>query len=42
MSLHDRRLHAVRPALADARLAGQVEAERFVTGRPARITAAVA
>ena len=42
MSQHDRRLHAARPDLADARLAGEVEAERFVTGRPARIAAAVA
>ncbi|MFD0917037.1 NlpC/P60 family protein [Pseudahrensia aquimaris] len=35
----DRRLNAYRPDLADARLQGQVEAERFVEGRPARIAA---
>lgn len=37
MSLHDRRLHAFRPDLADARLHGKVNADRFVEGRPARI-----
>lgn len=31
----DRRLNAFRPDLADARLAGQVDAERFVEGVPA-------
>jgi len=38
----DKRLHAFRPDLADERLRGQVEATRFVAGRPARITAPVA
>lgn len=38
----DTRLHAFRPDLSDARLKGQVEAERFVAGRPARIGAPVA
>lgn len=38
----DARLHAFRPDLADARLKGEVEADHFVAGRPARITAAVA
>lgn len=33
----DRRLHAFRPDLADARLRGRVEAENFVAGRPARV-----
>jgi len=33
MSKPDPRLHAFRPDLADARLEGRVEAERFVTGR---------
>ena len=33
----DPRLHAHRPDLADARLAGQVEAERFVEGTPGQI-----
>jgi len=37
MSLHDHRLHAFRPDLADVRLHGQVRAERFVAGRPARV-----
>ena len=37
MTAHDRRLHAFRPDLADVRLQGQVDAERFVAGRPARI-----
>ena len=36
------RLHAFRPDLADARLKGEVAAERFVAGRPARIAAPVA
>ncbi|HMB47442.1 MAG TPA: NlpC/P60 family protein [Afifellaceae bacterium] len=39
MNKLDRRIHAYRPDLADARLEGQVEAERFVTGTPARIVA---
>ena len=33
----DRRCHAFRPDLADARLQGRVEAARFVTGQPHRI-----
>ena len=42
MTVHDKRLHAFRPDLADARLEGEVAAERFVAGRPARIAAPVA
>ena len=42
MSAHDPRLNAVRRDLADARLEGLAEAERFVAGRPARIAAPVA
>ena len=42
MTVRDKRLHAFRPDLADARLRGEVAAERFVTGRPARIAASVA
>lgn len=42
MTAHDRRLNAIRPDLADARLSGEVTAERFVAGRPARIVAPVA
>jgi len=42
LTARDARLHAFRPDLADARLKGQVSAERFVTGRPARIAASVA
>lgn len=37
----DRRLNAYRPDLADARLKGQVEAQRFVAGRVARVAAPV-
>lgn len=37
----DRRLHAFRPDLADARLEGRVAAERFVEGRPACVAAPV-
>ena len=37
MTAHDKRLHAFRPDLADARLKGEVTADRFVTGKPARI-----
>ena len=37
----DRRLHAFRPDLADVSLQGKVEAERFVAGKPARISSAV-
>jgi len=39
MNKLDRRIHAYRPDLADQRLEGQVEAEHFVTGTPARIVA---
>ncbi len=39
MTIHDRRLTAARPDLADIRLKGQVEAGSFVAGRPARIAA---
>ena len=38
----DRRLHAFRPDLADKRLEGKVEAERFVDARPAVIAVPVA
>lgn len=38
----DPRLNAFRQDLADARLQGKVEAKRFVTGRPARVSASVA
>lgn len=41
MTARDARLHAFRSDLADARLKGKVSADRFVTGRPARITASV-
>lgn len=42
MTAHDARLHAFRTDLADVRLKGEVEAERFVTGRPAQIATSVA
>src|SRR6187551_2149963 len=42
MSARDARLHAFRSDLADARLKGEVAADRFVAGRSARITAPVA
>ncbi|TPJ16521.1 NlpC/P60 family protein [Mesorhizobium sp. B2-7-3] len=42
MTAHDARLHAFRSDLADSRLIGEVTAERFVAGRPARISASVA
>ncbi len=42
MTAHDARLHAFRADLADARLQGEVSAERFVSGRPARIAVPVA
>lgn len=42
MTAHDPRLAAFRPDLADLRLQGQVEAGRFVEGRPARIGVSVA
>ncbi|CAD7029636.1 peptidoglycan endopeptidase [Pseudorhizobium endolithicum] len=38
----DRRLHAFRPDLADVRLQGQVNADRFVAGEPARVAVPVA
>ncbi|SKA21647.1 NlpC/P60 family protein [Consotaella salsifontis] len=37
----DHRLNAFRPDLADARLKGRVEADRFVEGMPARVSAPV-
>ena len=39
MTARDARLHAFRSDLADARLKGEVVADRFVAGRPARISA---
>ena len=42
MTARDPRLHAYRPDLADERLRGEVDAARFVSGRPARIAVAVA
>jgi cell wall-associated NlpC family hydrolase len=42
LTARDARLHAFRPDLADDRLRGEVAAERFVAGQPARIVAAVA
>ena len=42
MSAPDRRLNAFRPDLADARLKGVVQAERFAEGRPAVVAAPVA
>ncbi|MER8432376.1 NlpC/P60 family protein [Mesorhizobium caraganae] len=42
MTARDARLHAFRSDLADARLKGEVSADRFVAGRPARIEASVA
>ena len=42
LTARDARLHAFRSDLADSRLKGEVAADRFVTGRPARITASVA
>ncbi|ESY94758.1 NlpC/P60 family protein [Mesorhizobium sp. LNHC209A00] len=42
MTARDARLHAFRSDLADARLKGEVTADRFVAGRPARIAASVA
>lgn len=41
MNILDKRLHAFRNDLADERLQGQVAAERFVPGRPARIAVPV-
>ncbi|RST87488.1 peptidase P60 [Aquibium carbonis] len=37
MTSLDKRLHAYRPDLADARLKGRVDAERFVDGKPMRV-----
>jgi len=42
LTVHDARLHAFRSDLADARLKGEVAADRFVAGRQARISASVA
>jgi cell wall-associated NlpC family hydrolase len=42
LTAYDKRLHAFRPDLADARLKGEVSADRFVAGTPARIVAPVA
>lgn len=42
MTVRDHRLHAFRPDLADRRLEGEVEATRFVAGRPMRICVPVA
>jgi cell wall-associated NlpC family hydrolase len=42
LTARDARLHAFRPDLADIRLRGEVPAERFVAGQPARIAVAVA
>jgi len=42
LTVRDRRLHAFRTDLADKRLEGEVDAARFVTGRPARIAVPVA
>ncbi len=33
----DRRLNVIRPDLADAKLEGRVQAERFITGEPAQV-----
>ncbi len=38
MTMLDRRLHAYRPDLAEAGLEGKVEATRFVSGTPARVS----
>jgi cell wall-associated NlpC family hydrolase len=42
LTAYDKRLHAFRPDLADARLKGQITADRFVAGKQARIVAPVA
>ncbi len=42
MTTLDRRLNAFRPDLADVDLRGQVDAERYVEGVPARVVAPVA
>lgn len=41
MTSRDRRLTVARPDLADIRLQGEVEAARFVAGRPARAAAPI-
>ncbi|MDI6025551.1 NlpC/P60 family protein [Corticibacterium sp. UT-5YL-CI-8] len=41
MTIHDTRLNAFRRDLADIRLEGKVQAERFVEGRSARIGASI-
>ncbi|OWV96589.1 peptidase P60 [Rhizobium sp. R72] len=41
MTMLDRRLHAYRPDLAEAGLEGRVEALRFVSGTPGRVTVPV-
>ena len=41
MTARDARLHAFRADLADARLKGEVSADRFVAGQPARISVSV-
>ncbi len=33
----DRRLNVIRPDLADAKLEGRIQAERFITGEPAQV-----
>jgi len=42
LTAHDSRLNAFRADLADTRLKGAVDADRFVAGHPARIAIAVA
>lgn len=41
MELHDPRLHAYRPDLADEKLRGRVEARRFVAGEPHHVSTGV-
>jgi cell wall-associated NlpC family hydrolase len=42
LTVHDKRMLAFRPDLADARLEGRIMSEKFVSGRPARIVVSVA
>jgi cell wall-associated NlpC family hydrolase len=42
LTVYDKRLHAFRPDLADARLKGRIDADRYVTGALSRIVAPVA
>ncbi|HTV70068.1 MAG TPA: NlpC/P60 family protein [Rhizobiaceae bacterium] len=42
MTARDARLHAFRLDLADERLKGEVKADRYVAGKPARVTVPVA